>query len=95
MVCGYIGWGGSTDSDGVVVPAGVDTTWPDHSTQAGIWIFSVGRAARIGGQPSSCGDVGVPNLAVNHSRTTGCAQANEPTLSASGVLKSWKGIPLF
>ncbi len=37
--------------------------------------ISVGLPARMGGQPCSCGSVGVPNLPTNHSCTTGCAQA--------------------
>ena len=38
--------------------------------------INVGLPERIDGQPSSWGEVGVQNLAVNHSRTTGCAQAS-------------------
>ncbi len=33
--------------------------------------ISVVRPARICGQPCSCGSVGVPNLAMNHSATKG------------------------
>ena len=36
--------------------------------------MSVLRRARMCGQPAICGSVGVPKRAVNHSRTTGCAQ---------------------
>jgi hypothetical protein len=32
------------------------------------------RPARMCGQPCSCGSVGVPNLFVNHSATSGWAQ---------------------
>src|SRR5512133_2368547 len=41
----------------------------------------VGRPARICGQPSIWGSVGVPNLRTNHSATRGCAQA-----SVSGIV---------
>src|SRR6185437_698686 len=44
--------------------------------------ISVERPARIWGQPSSCGSVGVPNLWTNHSCTTGWAQASEVGISA-------------
>src|SRR5216683_2886608 len=37
--------------------------------------IKVVRPARMCGQPNSCGSVGVPNLLVNHSATSGCAQA--------------------
>src|SRR3569833_3221340 len=37
--------------------------------------MSVGLPARMEGQPSICGSVGDPNLAMNHSRTAGCALA--------------------
>ncbi len=39
--------------------------------------ISVDLPARMGGQPCSCGSVGEPNLAANHSSTSGCAQAKE------------------
>src|SRR6185437_1808663 len=35
--------------------------------------ISVSVSARMCGQPCSCGSVGVPNFAANHSRTSGCA----------------------
>src|SRR5277367_1271735 len=41
--------------------------------------------ARMCGQPSSCGSVGVPNLATNHSRTSGCAHSRDLHSGASGV----------
>src|SRR5712692_6786263 len=39
--------------------------------------ISVVLPARMGGQPCSCGSVGVPNLCTNHSLTRGCAQSRE------------------
>ncbi len=41
--------------------------------------------ARMCGQPSSCGSVGVPNFATNHSRTSGWAQSSDLHSGASGV----------
>ncbi len=41
--------------------------------------------ARMCGQPSSCGSVGVPNLATNHSRTSGCAHSRDLHSGASGI----------
>jgi len=39
--------------------------------------ISVVRPARICGQPCSWGSVGVPNLRVNHSATSGWAQERD------------------
>src|SRR5271155_5197057 len=41
--------------------------------------------ARMCGQPSSCGSVGVPNFVTNHSRTSGCAHSRDLRSGASGV----------
>src|SRR5207245_4182729 len=42
--------------------------------------ISVVRPARMCGQPSSCGSVGVPNLLMNQSATSGCAQERGETI---------------
>src|SRR5580658_3687440 len=41
--------------------------------------------ARMCGQPSSCGSVGVPNLPKNHSRASGCAHSRDLKSGASGA----------
>src|ERR1700726_2065995 len=44
----------------------------------------VGSPATMEGQPPSCGSVGVPNLATNHSCTMGWAQAREAGMAMAG-----------
>ncbi len=46
----------------------------------------VASPARMLGQPCSCGSVGVPNLLMNHSAVTGCAQASDGGISSGMVL---------
>ena len=48
--------------------------------------ISVVRPARISGQPCSCGSVGDPNFATNHSATSGCAHASETGISPKAML---------
>src|ERR1700743_958989 len=50
--------------------------------------MSVGLPARIGGQPCSCGSVGVSKRRTNHSWTTGCAQARLSEIATRGALSS-------
>src|SRR5215467_8588084 len=48
--------------------------------------INVVRPATMCGQPCSCGSVGEPNFARNHSATSGCAHANETGTSLKSML---------
>ena len=47
--------------------------------------INVVSPARICGQPASCGSVGVPNFATNHSCTMGCAHASDAIVTGSSA----------
>jgi hypothetical protein len=51
--------------------------------------IKVVRPARICGQPCSCGSVGVPNFAVNHSATSGWAQESTEGIRLFYYPKLW------
>ena len=47
--------------------------------------MSVSSPGQDGGQPSICGSVGVPNLSMNHSRTSGWAHSRAVCAAIVGV----------
>src|SRR5690242_19486733 len=49
-------------------------------------LISVSCPARMCGQPAICGSVGVPNLDVNHSWTSGCAHSRPAVKGTDAVV---------